>query len=85
MFVDPIWCGMAILTPRKTGRGGWLHGAQGIRIFLTYRGATHNKVVQRHRGYKYLKQLVTSHLVRDKAQSRFLFGACGSAYTRTRS
>ena len=47
---------------------------QAIRSFLTYRGAVHKKVVQRHRGYKYLNQLIASHLVRDKAFSRFLFG-----------
>jgi len=31
-------------------------------------------VVQRHRGYKYLKQLLRNSLVSDKATIRFLFG-----------
>ena len=76
----------AFLTPRTTGRGMVVRRRpQAIRIYLTYRGATHNKVVQRHRGYKYLKQLVTSHLVRDKAQSRFLFGACGRPTCKRRA
>lgn len=48
--------------------------AQAIRVFLSYRGAIHKKVVQRHRGYKYLKQLLRNSLVSDKATIRFLFG-----------
>jgi len=36
-------------------------------------------VVQRHRGYKYLKQLLRNRLVSDKATIRFLFGTARPA------